>query len=322
MKKLPFALLTLLMSACAVATPTPSATPLPMVTSTAQGGNTVTAAITPTGQSSATPINIPTHTQQPPDLFETQVAAFPIQCIKIEGSSFSPNERWLAVSCRGEGKTINLQIINKAGKDWQLKFTDYVGENASGELRAEHWSNDGEYLYFSLVLGLSGGGDPCLLRFGTPSLYRLKLNDGSVATILPESSFFAFSPTDRRLAYQSDGDLIIRDLQTGDELHIRESRLIDHPLWSKDGKVLIYATCNSNLEGDSEEIKKSAIRAFSIVSNSTSTIIEKEKMFLYITNLDENGVITIGSNDESYKFYTETYFDLNTKQWITPTPTP
>lgn len=330
MKKLSLAFIAILLSACAVATPIPLATPKAIDSSTLENTSTplsIVAVPTVTEEPSAIPL--PTETIEPASAEQaenaksTKIAEFSVTCLENYGSVLSPNEIWLAIFCLGNGKTINLEILNKEGKGWLLKFTDYFEETVSGELRAQHWSNDGEYLYFSPALGLSGGGSPCLISFGLQGLYRIKLNDGNVATVLPpyQGYFFAFSPTDRRLAYQGNGNLMIRDLQTGDETNTGESGLTDHPVWSEDGKELFYPTCKENWDTIPAEIQKSAIKMFSVVSNTSKIIIEREKTFLSIINVDTNGIITIGSNDESYR-YTEIYFDLNANLWVTPIPTP
>ena len=336
MKKLPFALLLLLLSACAVATPTPSATLLPMVTSTAQGSNTPT--VTRTATATTQPSNTPKPSKTLDATATAQYADFHVACDEVSNGEriLSPNGQWIVAQCGADYKSLNLEVLNREGKRWLLELIDYIpkkyitdGTVGPGGLRLEHWSNDSAYLYFSPSLAFSGGGNPCLDSFGTMGVYRLNLNDGSTAAVLPVSDaifgyFFAFSPTDRRLAYEGLENLTIRDLQTGSEIDTNDWGLTDNPIWSQDGQQLMYITCNANFDITPPEIEKSEIKIFSIQSKTSRTIIEREKGVMSIEAWDANtNTITINTyNDYGSIIVDDEIFDLNTNQFITATPQP
>jgi protease II len=138
-----------------------------------------------------------------------------------------------------------------------------------------------------------------------------------VSSILPAGNDFSFSPTGRRLAYGL-GNLIIRDLQTGDETDINTGGVFGPFFWSPDGLELAYATCQGD---DNDSIKKSTVEIFSVQQNASRTVLELEKKFLTIEGLDANNILTVYSRDEQNNT-DELFFDLNSSQWITPTPTP
>jgi len=170
-------------------------------------------------------------TEQADNAQATRIAEFSVNCDSHNQDKFiSPNENWLAIHCiRKLNPT--LEIVNREGKRWVLQLKDYVSKKyvhdegaGMGGFHPEKWTNDGEYLYFSSAL-YSSGGYVCFYDLTAQGLYRIKLNDGTVSAILPAegaSSDYtvSFSPTDRRLAYQGNGDLIIRDLQTSNEFTI------------------------------------------------------------------------------------------------------
>jgi WD40 repeat protein len=190
-------------------------------------------------------------------------------------------------------------------------------------LSPEHWSADGTYLYFAPYFQGSIGGYDCIYGFAV-GLYRLSLNDGSVSTIASGHVIFAFSPTDRRLAYTDGGNLIVHDLKTGDEIKIDiEEDNIDTLTWSPDGLELAYATCQENDPGSVADgiPKKSAIKIFSIRQNTARTILTMEKRLLSIKAWNADHTLTIssegGAQGEGIRL-----FDLKTGQWISATPTP
>lgn len=333
MKKSIYVLLAILLSACAATKPTPSATIKAMETATLETVSTPTGAVTITIQSAATSklqaLSTPTAaellqedlTQQAYDARATRIATeFGVVCYGQEQTEYaSPSGKWVATFC-GDKRDAILEITNGKDKRWVLQLTDYVDTAmASGGFRPEHWSNDEEYLYFTLLLGGSGGGTACFNGFGSNGLYRMKLNDGSVSNILPAGYDFSFSPTGRRLAYYGRGDTIIRDLQTGNEISIDTGDAIFGPVkWSPDGLELAYATCRDDNSFDS--IKKSTVKIFSIQQGVSRTILEKENKQLTVVGWGANNMIEIYSafNME----FEDLHFDLNSNQWLTPTPTP
>jgi hypothetical protein len=331
--------LCIFLSACAstVATPTPSVAPQPVDSATPEISTPI-AALTATLQPSRTPTPTESSQKDPGALLmeqaenarATKIAEFSVTCDVSSNRFLSPDENWLVIDCaRKQNST--FEIVNQQGKRWVLELKDYVSKNSYGEIppgdfRIENWSNDGKYLYFSPSLGLSGGGDPCISDFGGYGLYRIRLDDGKISTILPEPvSFFgyyiAFSPAGRQLAYEGGGGLIIRDLKTSDEFTTKDSGTTGNAIWSEDGTALTYVTCQSDWDGTSSSIEKSAVKIFSIQKKESKTILELEKSLLFIEDWGKNNVLTIGIQDQSYN-WSERFFDLNSDKWITPTPKP
>jgi WD40 repeat protein len=288
-----------------------------------------TTAIEPSSTPSPTEIVQADPTEQAYKSQATKAAEFSVACDSSDQEKFiSPNGIWLAIHCiRKIDPT--LEIVNLEGnKHWIFKLRDYVSvvheEGAGpGGFHPEHWSNDGKYLYFTSALYSSGGYVCYYDDRESQGLYRLKLNDGSVSTVLPPVTSYndiTFSPTGRRFAYGGNGDLIVLDLQTSSELKISSGETFGNLIWSTDGLELVYATCKSNAYDDSI-LEKSAVKIFSIQKQESSTILEMEKNILYIKAWDENNILTILSQDQNYHGST-LFFDLNSGQWITPIPKP
>ena len=331
MKKFACILFSILLSACAgPTTPAPSATPkaidlvtlevINTPTITMQPLTTATLPPTPTEDTAEQANNQLATKERPTKVARaTRIAAeFGVVCYGSDQIEYiSPNGNWIATAC-GDKQNAIFEIANRQGKRWVLQLKDYVPDGWPGGFHSEHWSNDGEYLYFSLSLGMSGGGYVCFYDFGAQGLYRIRLNDGTVSPVLSAGNDFSFSPTGRRLAYGL-GDLVIRDLQTGNETSINTGDSVFGPfLWSPDGLELAYATCQDD---GNDSIKKSTVKIFSIQQDISRTILEMEKKFLTIESWDENDVLTIYSRDENYLSNTQ-LFDVNSNQWITPTTEP
>ena len=342
MKKSIYILLCILLSACAATTPAPSATPKVIDTATAQASSTPTVAVTATVQPSSTPtlpapteeIHQPDQTEQADNARATKIAEFSINCSDFSNydTSFSPNGNWLAISC-GYKRDQTLEIVNREGKRWILQFKNHLTKEDTindgipmGGLFPAHWSSDSHYLYFTSYIAYDGGGT-CFYGYGVHGLFRVEVNTGAVSTVLPATSSFvgyyiAFSPTGRRLAYAGDGNPVILDLQTGAEIKLDVGNQAAGALtWSPDGSELAYATCQSIKEGNNFSVKRSTVKIFSIQKQESRTILEMEKKFLTIESWDANNIITVYSRDEQY-LGDDLFFDLNSSQWITPTPTP
>lgn len=234
-----FLLLSLILNACAAANHTPSATPKATVAATPER---VSTPLLPDATATPSVTQAPTITPKPSDTTipsETvdltqkayseatatgaaKIAVFhePSACYE---NFISPNGEWLAAECAVKGQQLSnkLEIFSKAGKHWVVGADQIVDPDRSEgyALSPKHWSADGAYLYFAAYFQGSGGGYDCMYVFAE-GLYRLSLNDGSVSTIASGYVIFAFSPTDRRLAYEDGPNLIIHDLKTGDEIKI------------------------------------------------------------------------------------------------------
>ena len=246
--------------------------------------------------------------------------------------AISPDGNWVAVSC-GYKRDPNLEIVDRNGKRWTLNYKDYLlkeyivdGHIPIGNLYPKHWSADGRYLYFTSYIGFDGGGT-CFYGFGAHGLYRIDVKDGAVSAVLPLSPSIggydiAFSPTGRRLAYQGLGEPVILDLQTGDKLTIKiEDEVAGNFTWSPDGLELAYSTCKSKSNGNDFSIEKSAIKIYSIRTNTSRTVLEIDETMFFILSWEKESIIEIAQGPYMNGLDGVPY-DLNSSQWLGPTPTP
>jgi hypothetical protein len=316
MKRTIYILFSILLSACAATTTAPSEAKKAIDSATPKI-STSTTTLTATIQPSSTPIllTLTKLSQRNPEFFlteqsyqarSTKVGEFSVNChnFGIDKDSISPNGNWVAISC-GDKRDETLEVVNRENKHWVLQFKNYLlkeyinnnGDTPTGSLFPSHWSHDEKYLYFTSHLRFYGGG-PCFYGYRVQSLYRMKLSDGMVSTTLPAGETvrydFAFSPSDRRLAYQSSGDLVIIDLQTGNELKINTGKnSVGTLTWSPDGLELAYVTCEAIKDGNDYSIKKSAVKIFSVQKQTSRTILEREKIMLFIRNWNSTNIMEI-----------------------------
>jgi WD40 repeat protein len=267
----------------------------------------------------------------------TPTAIFPITCddFQQDNTYLSHHGNWLAISC-GYSRNQRLEIVSKEGKRWMLKLIDFVptefiqdGSTGYGALYPEHWTIDEKYLYFASYLGFDGGG-ACLYGFGDAGLFRINVNDGTISTILPESSWGAgyeitFSPDGRRLAYDYD-HLVIIDLKTGEKVTVKTGdEAVGDLTWSPDGSQLAYASCHAipdDTYPDQYQVEKSSIKIFSLKSQSSKTILEVKKNFLRIERQTGNPLLKIINEDWQANKTDYIIFNWSSEQITTATPTP
>jgi WD40 repeat protein len=264
------------------------------------------------------------------DMTATQIASFPVTCEDINPyySLQSPDRNWLAIQC-GNKSNQKLEVVSKEGKRWVLHFKEFIrdGHNGLGGLYPEHWTGDGEYLYFKSIIGYSGGG-PCFYGWNVDGLFRINVNNGSVTTTLkaiPSSGAFydiAFSPDGRRFAYEYNYDhLAIVDLRTGEEFTIESGDdEVGDLTWSPDGSHLAYALCRDTQDHTATE--KSSIKAYSIETQISKTILDVKQAFLRIQSRNGDPVLKISTYDFQAIKSDILFFDWSTEQITTATPTP
>lgn len=215
--------------------------------------------------------------QQTRNAKETQIAQFSINCDDMDfySSDISPNGEWFAASC-GYKRDQTLIVRNKEGTEWILEFKDFLSpespDGIPGSLSPKFWSPDSEYLYFTTVLGYSGGGNDCFPGFGEIGLFRLNLKLGSWTTLIaPTFSFpgyeIEFSPTGRRYAIDMNG-VTITDLNTG-EINTINAPGIMELIWSPDGTYLVYsvASCGEQFA------QSSSVYVWNVSTNQTQMFI-------------------------------------------------
>ena len=211
-----------------------------------------------------------------------------------------------------------------------MNYRDYFPAGTKdiplGGLFPAHWTDDEKYLYYTFSIAYDGVGT-CFYGFGDQGLYRISLADGKIATILPYTPAvlgyeIAFSPTGRRLAYQGNGNPVILDLQTGKEITMNiKGNTVGNFTWSPDGKELAFGACQVHKDGNDYAVTWSAIKIYSVQSQTSRTILEVEKDFLTIDGWSDDNVIAAERKDFK-NLPTYLYIDASSGSFVTATPKP
>lgn len=297
---------------------------------TAQPTNTSTPS--PTSQPTEIPVpalpTIPVATLNA----EAKLEAFSDLCdeFKTDSSRYakiSSDGKWVSISC-GYKRNQTLIVQNQNGVKWIFKFTDFIDpslEGGMGRFTPLAWSPDNRFLYFSKVMGYSGGGNQCFPGGGDYGLYRLHLETGDLVTFISSDGQdfpgdkVRFSPTNEYYAVNRDG-ITIRNIMSGKETKIDVSDVMEMN-WSPDGKFLAFsvANCGETL------VESSSIFVWNSSTNQTQTLFSSKEMLLrpklWIDNekLRFEGETWIGGNDK----YTIFEYNLTeSKMMFSGTATP
>ena len=269
---------------------------------------------------------------------QTLVAQYPRVCKDLYAPrEFSPNGLWMVESCYNENdQNFILTLSNKESQVlWKLIYKDYIQHGEvlpDGGLAIVNWSNDGRYAYFNSYI--SGSGGECfvsgnVLNYGK-GLFRLDLQTGGITTILPlRENFvgydFSFSPTGRRLVYDSYSlGANILDIKTGKLVKIIPVSEISGGgsyLWSSNGLEFVYSTILHNEIG---ELITYSVRLVDAQSGSEHILLESSKNCYASRVWREDSILIIESYDENYDRSLLEY-DLNSNRIIseaTVTPRP
>jgi hypothetical protein len=308
-------IISLFLNACAGTATMPTSTPKPQATETV----TIPSAPEPT---------------ETPFFKATEIAKFPIQCTDFELEHFaliSPDENWLALPCGYLPDNQTLEIVSRNGQRKILQFKDYLpkgflnGRVLVGSLRPQYWSDDGKFLYFAPRTGYSRNGI-CFYPDDGKALYRIKMVDGTVSTILPSNYsekgyFFKNSPTGQQVVYLDNQNPVILDLKTGQDTLFTSSKDVNgNFVWSQDGLKLAYTSCQSASGQDRCSVSKSAILIYSTQENSSKIILEVERNLLHIEAWNGKILKILQRSEHCEESYL--FFDTSTGQWLTPTPEP
>lgn len=247
---------------------------------------TRTPTFTPKPTSTITETLIPSET---PYYLKTD---FPNAC-QSEHFSFSydtlisPDANWLAEFCYPEGK---FQVSDKSGtkilhSDFKNYYYDPQYPALLGSMRPVHWTNDSQYIYFTVTPEQWMDGGNISISELAPTLFRMKIANGEISQILSGIFYHSFSPTDRRLIeiqeYKRPVKLIIHDIKTGSSESLipnNDSRYSQagKVIWSPDGQKFIFVAAFGFEYGD--EVSEPMILSLILVnlSNSSQQIIVSE----------------------------------------------
>ena len=186
--------------------------------------------------------------------YATMSAPF-TECRYVASFLKSPDSYWTAAQCE-----LDILLQGQNGEMIALPPESYAMFFPSGvvypELRAkaEHWTADSKFFYFSADAYL-GDGCGCFCYRDGAALFRLEMSSAKITPVLVYQGkrtgtySFSFSPNGRRLAYVSNWEnkLVIRDLQTGEENSIDFSQYTEtgNLVWSPDSQKLAFglASC-------------------------------------------------------------------------------
>jgi hypothetical protein len=182
--------------------------------------------------------------------------------------------------------TAGLTVVNvDSKKQWDISYYDLTGTYGGDvTVQVEHWSHDGRYLYVSPQMAGSGG----LFWFWRDyiQLIRINLEDGTwIDTNM--GSAFSFSEDDRFIAYRREQNVVIYELQTGQEQTFTvpsEYGAFGRFVWSQDGKQLIFIGSSvDELESDELSDQANGFTLFLLDTGSmkAQVIIEKDERYLY-----------------------------------------
>jgi len=206
-------------------------------------------------------------------------------CCCVSNLGLSPNGKWAAFFNTIDG-TAGLSVVNvDSKKQWDISYYDITGDYGGDvTVEIEHWSHDGRYLYVSPQMAGSGG----LFWFWRDyiQLIRINLEDGTwVDTNM--GSAFSFSPDDQLIAYRSEQNVVIHELQTGQERVFTlpsEYGAFGRFVWSPDSKQLVFIGSSvDELESDelSDQANGFTLFLLDTVSMNAQVIIENNERYLY-----------------------------------------
>lgn len=257
----------------------PSKTVLPTETLTQEPSQTLksTKTLTPV------PPTIPVSTLNA----EATLEAFSNLCDEFETDSsqyvqISPDGKWGSISC-GYKRNQTLIVQSQDGVKWVFDFTDFIDpslEGGMGKFTPLAWSPDNKFLYFTKLIGYSGGGNQCFPGGGVYGLYRLHLETGTLVTFISSDGLqfpgdeIRFSPTNEYYAIDRDG-VTIKNLMSGKETKIDVSGVMEMS-WSPDGNFLAFsvASCGEAL------VESSSIFVWNSSTNQTQVLFSTKEMLL------------------------------------------
>lgn len=335
-------LITILPAACSVQANNSTATPTPWYT--------WTLGITKTFTSSPTSIVVYTRTPTPTPISTSTILVraskptetpyylkndFPNACreqYSDNATLISPDGNWLAEECFEQG---GMQISNKTGtRTILVPSKDYYNDPSMPEHRASvrpvHWSNDGQYIYFTVTPEQWMEGGFISISELAPALYRLEIAGGKVSQFLRGIFYYSFSPTDRRLIevqeYQHPAKIVIHDLKSGESKTITPVgdipfSQVGSVVWSPDGLNFAFVAGYGNAYND--ETDKQWIHSLIAVDlrDLSQQIIAKDiDQWIETVAWDASDLITYTIQGQETISYTYDYKSGTVNNQATATP--
>lgn len=176
---------------------------------------------------------------------------------RVREVSVSPDKLWVARSMYllgtsdGQSKTRIEVTSSDNGRAWSETYEWQVDPQLTTATRVVHWSDDGERLYFSNAIQLSG----CQAFTNGGDLSVLELQTGVFKELLPMQAYgigtwFSVSPDGRAVAFPIDvmgRSITIADLEDGKMSTIQldfaapqPGHRIGHIVWSPDSARIAF----------------------------------------------------------------------------------
>ncbi len=206
---------------------------------------------TPTPTTTQTPTPLPTQTNTPTAIPTSTFTPTPIPTPEVIDSYASPNGEWVASLewgyFAGEPNTELFHVMSSDGAvEWIVELTSEVDASMLGYIRPVplFWSEDGQYMYYVH----DAAGDGCGPESFGYDLYRLNLKNGENIELIPRGQWFAVAPNEEKVAFILRDELVIYDLETGEEvvapfdLSLTHSELFPYYsnlVWSSDSTSLL-----------------------------------------------------------------------------------
>ncbi len=152
-----------------------------------------------------------------------------------------------------------------------------------GSLQVEHWSKDGNYLYFSAYPYADGPG---LFNENFPGryIYRLDLRTGDIANTQMDVEA-AFSPSDRFIVYREDKTIHIFEFANETEKVVDlpkiDSDVFGRFIWSPDEKQIAFTTVRFDNLTQTYRAGDYSVFLLNIEDQSLQLLIEKNMYYTY-----------------------------------------
>jgi Tol biopolymer transport system component len=249
-------------------------------------------------------------------------------------ANLSPDGNWFAASCGSWMQSQKMVVQNSKGRKYELNF-DYLRveidrQDEVGWVYPEHWSTDGQFLYFSIGMYIEAYGvNQCYTHGIDSGVFRLNLDTGNVETIIGLEDTYryflaSFAPNDRFIATDIDG-VTLFDL-SGDSTKLLNGYPGMSFAWSGDGSKLAYsvATCSA----EKMEADTSSIFIYDTETGVTKKVLSVDGSVLYVRDWMDNEYIQfdrvtiVDFNDTSTSYLYDIVEDEYGIVTSTPTPTP